>query len=297
MTKKGSVSMKQFWLFQANPDGYMLSEELRPGRRDDWELKRYRDKVRKGDKVILWQSGKTAGVYGFGELAREPFKKKGEIRIDIRYDPPLKFPIPKQELSNHSALRNMDILKRWFERNPFKVSVNEWQALKSLVTKAKSSAELDQLNETREKMEKQWHLPKNKEDARRRQKSEIVIRQGQPQFRNQLLFAYQRRCAVTECDLVDALEAAHIFPYRGPKTNHVTNGLLLRADIHTLFDLRLMVINPKNGRLLISKTLSDSCYRTFLGKLIRRPQSETDHPSSAALKQSYEEFRREERKR
>ncbi|WP_200883691.1 HNH endonuclease [Archangium violaceum] len=52
--------------------------------------------------------------------------------------------------------------------------------------------------------------------------------------------AYGGRCALTDCEEPRVLEAAHIFPYHGPQTNHVTNGLLLRADLHVLFDLGLL---------------------------------------------------------
>jgi hypothetical protein len=49
---------------------------------------------------------------------------------------------------------------------------------------------------------------------------------------------------VTGSQVVDLLEAAHIKPYRGEKDNNLTNGLLLRADIHTLYDLDLLGIDP-----------------------------------------------------
>ena len=53
------------------------------------------------------------------------------------------------------------------------------------------------------------------------------------------------RCMVSGCQLVDLLEAAHIRPYRGENDNHPSNGLLLRADLHTLFDLDLLGIDPE----------------------------------------------------
>jgi len=40
------------------------------------------------------------------------------------------------------------------------------------------------------------------------------------------------------------LEAAHIKPYRGKTDSHLENGLLLRADLHTLFDLNLIGVEP-----------------------------------------------------
>lgn len=45
------------------------------------------------------------------------------------------------------------------------------------------------------------------------------------------------------------MEAAHIRPYRGKKDNHPSNGLLLRADIHTLFDLNLVAIDPETLKI------------------------------------------------
>ncbi|MFM7606242.1 MAG: HNH endonuclease, partial [Prosthecobacter sp.] len=72
----------------------------------------------------------------------------------------------------------------------------------------------------------------------------IKLRRGQAVFRNRLIEAYDGKCVVTGCEVLAVLEAAHIKPYRGLKDNAVQNGLLLRADIHTLFDLNLLAINP-----------------------------------------------------
>jgi hypothetical protein len=93
----------------------------------------------------------------------------------------------------------------------------------------------DELEQARaEKEEEGAFSPSGLEDARKRIIAAIVVRQGQSAFRAELLAAYQGTCAVTGCDVVEALEAAHIVPYLGPDTNHVRNGLLLRGDIHTL---------------------------------------------------------------
>lgn len=55
-------------------------------------------------------------------------------------------------------------------------------------------------------------------------------RRGQPLFRAQLLEAYDQRCAISECNALEVLEAAHIQPYRGEHTNRMDNGLLLRSS-------------------------------------------------------------------
>ena len=74
-------------------------------------------------------------------------------------------------------------------------------------------------------------------DAREKVLAQIVRRRGQREFRERLLVAYDRRCAITNCDVVDALEACHIVPYQGTATNNVSNGLLLRAGMFTHFSI------------------------------------------------------------
>ena len=73
--------------------------------------------------------------------------------------------------------------------------------------------------------------PEGIEDARRRIMRSLVVRQGQGKFRTVLLETLEHRCAVTGSDFEGTLEAAHIRPYAGLQTNHVSNGLLLRANI------------------------------------------------------------------
>lgn len=72
----------------------------------------------------------------------------------------------------------------------------------------------------------------------------IKARRGQQKFRRALIRRYGGRCAVTGCDIEALLEAAHIVPYMGEEYNDAGNGLLLRTDIHTLFDLNLIRIEP-----------------------------------------------------
>lgn len=95
---------------------------------------------------------------------------------------------------------------------------------------------------------------------------QIWARRGQGAFRQTLRMQYKDTCLVTGCTLVDLLEAAHINPYRGEKDNQASNGLLLRADIHTLFDLNLLGIDPESLRIHLHPKLEDSEYARFDGK-------------------------------
>lgn len=125
--------------------------------------------------------------------------------------------------------------------------------------------------------------PTDLSDARKRIEASIIRRRGQSAFRKQLLRAYQGRCAVTSCSLQQILEAAHIHPYLGDETNVVSNGLLLRADVHTLFDLGLLWINPANLRIEISELLRESEYAWIEGKPLYLPENQEERPSRTAL--------------
>ncbi|MBD2148679.1 HNH endonuclease [Pseudanabaena sp. FACHB-1277] len=133
--------------------------------------------------------------------------------------------------------------------------------------------------------------PENLTDARERTNRAIVQRQGQPKFRSDLLKAYGGKCAITDCDAESALEAAHIFSYLGADTNHVTNGLLLRADIHTLFDLYLISIDPDTSKVVVSSSLLNTCYKELNGKPLKSPRDYAS-PSPEAIASHYEKFSR-----
>lgn len=130
--------------------------------------------------------------------------------------------------------------------------------------------------------------PSNINDARRRVASSIVIRRGQQGFRQSLISAYAGKCAITGCSVIDVLEAAHIFPYRGDQTNHISNGILLRADIHTLFDLGLLKINPVTLTVEMDNRIAHSEYDQISGKKIYLPEISNNHPSREALELKYE---------
>jgi predicted restriction endonuclease len=126
--------------------------------------------------------------------------------------------------------------------------------------------------------------PKNIADARERISRTIAQRRGQKAFRDALIAAYDGRCAITGCDVLDVLEAAHIHPYRGPETNKVVNGLLLRADLHTLFDCALVDIDPETLTVIVAPSLRRSEYGALHGQALRAPRHSSQSPSREALK-------------
>jgi hypothetical protein len=141
------------------------------------------------------------------------------------------------------------------------------------------------LQELRDEAESEGAFdPADETDARKKTLAAIVRRQGQGKFRKALLKAYEGRCAITDCDVQDTLEAAHICGYLGTHTNVVTNGLLLRADVHTLFDLGLISVEPESKRLVLASILADSQYAGLSGRVLRLPAKREDWPSEAALR-------------
>lgn len=120
-------------------------------------------------------------------------------------------------------------------------------------------------------------------DDRRRVTAQLVAaREGQPAFRASLIAAYDGRCAVSGTSAIQVLEAAHIAPYLGPQSNVVTNGLLLRSDIHTLFDRKLLAVSS-DMTIVIAPALETTEYMSLDGAKLRRPTQAQAHPNMAAL--------------
>lgn len=125
--------------------------------------------------------------------------------------------------------------------------------------------------------------PTSLEDAREKIIRSIVQRRGQPEFRKKLIEAYGGCCAITGANAEQALEAAHIRPYKGKETNHISNGLLLRADVHTLFDLGLIAIDAKTMTVIVHSSLVDTTYKELLGKKLLLPKDKKYLPNLEAL--------------
>jgi putative restriction endonuclease len=154
-----------------------------------------------------------------------------------------------------------------------------------------SQHDLAELRDEQQRIEAEGYFNiENLEDARRRGMASIVQRQGQSAFRHKLLIAYGHRCPISGCDAESAIEAAHIFPYYGIQTNHITNGLPLRADIHTLFDLYLLSVQPNTYEIVIAPNLIETCYQEFAGRKLSLPSDKFALPSGDALKKHYENF-------
>jgi putative restriction endonuclease len=115
----------------------------------------------------------------------------------------------------------------------------------------------------------------------------VLPRLGQGSFRIVVTDAYQRQCAVTRSRTLPVLEAAHIRPYSEGGEHCVENGLLLRSDLHTLFDQGYLTVTP-NHRLQVSRRIREDFengqeYYEMRGRGIHLPLNPAYHPDRDLL--------------
>lgn len=116
----------------------------------------------------------------------------------------------------------------------------------------------------------------------------IQPRLGQATFRITVLDAYGRACAVTKEHSLPALEAAHIRSFAREGPHEVRNGLLLRADLHRLFDTGYVTVTP-DLKLEVSTRLRDDynngkSYYPLHGIRLDTPNVGADRPDAGFLK-------------
>lgn len=119
-------------------------------------------------------------------------------------------------------------------------------------------------------------------------------RLGQGGFRVGVIEAYDRRCIVTGERTLPALEAAHIVPVKKQGTHEISNGLLLRRDLHALFDQHYITIRP-DKTLAVSRRIREEFengreYYAMDGRRVRDPAFPNDAPSVEALKRHNDLF-------
>lgn len=108
-----------------------------------------------------------------------------------------------------------------------------------------------------------------KEEELEREYVERLKRKGQAAFRSALL-GLNPACRLTRCGAVASLEAAHVMPFAAGGSDTTDNGMLLRADLHRLFDLGFIAISPKSGRIWLHKTCAEDYSGLLTFKLDKR---------------------------
>jgi hypothetical protein len=239
---------------------------LRNGEIHDWRLASCFHRIRAGDRIWVYASLPHQRLVAAGVAWVDPYEQIDdgaiEWRLAIRWD------VPLTRFLLSAVVTASDVLE---------VGVQSVRAMRS-----GESASLARLLEDPRAPE-----PEELPQGRRRRLAEVTARQGQPDFRRRLIEAYGGRCAITGCDVEAALQAAHISPYDGPASNGVNNGLLLRADLHNLFDWGLIWID---GSYRVRLAEGVEHYIDYDGQRLRLPVRAEDRPDKAALRRHRSEI-------
>lgn len=115
----------------------------------------------------------------------------------------------------------------------------------------------------------------------------VLPRLGQGAFRVIVTDVYKRQCALTNSHVLHVLDAAHIRPYADGGSHSPTNGLLLRQDVHTLFDRGYLTVS-RGYHVEVSRRLKEEFdngkeYYALQGKRILMPDSPAFRPSTEQL--------------
>jgi putative restriction endonuclease len=115
----------------------------------------------------------------------------------------------------------------------------------------------------------------------------IQPRLGQGIFRVLVTDVYRRRCAVTGERTLPVLEAAHVRPYAEGGRHELSNGILLRSDLHTLFDRGYLTITP-NYHIEVSRRIRDEFengrdYYALHGRDVKVPAGHDERPAPILL--------------
>lgn len=194
-----------------------------------------------------------------------------------------------QELRGHSHIRCLFLDKPVFldEKNWF--DVPGWKPGMNSIRK------YDANHEYRKKLQQKLVVFPDTELA----KKEIVVlgkktqRDGQHAFRKEILKNYESKCAITREKTKPVLEAAHIEPYAKSHNHLPSNGLLLKSDIHKLFDEGLVSITPEDLKFHVSSLLekkykNGKYYYQFEGHEINVPERKELQPDLELLQKHFE---------
>lgn len=140
-------------------------------------------------------------------------------------------------------------------------------------------------NETEWAREIREHKDEILRDLADRRRNWQKARPAQSRFRAGLMDLYEGRCALTGISVPEALEAAHVLPHnRNPVRDRPENGILLRRDLHTMFDAMLWSIDPDTNRVRLSKRVRDFSYSSLADKEI------THHIANEPLRVHFIQF-------
>lgn len=113
-------------------------------------------------------------------------------------------------------------------------------------------------------------LPRAETERLKRQRASAERWMRDGNFRSAVLDIYGARCLITGCDVLEAIDAAHIVGVADEGDDNPRNGIVLRSDLHRLFDAYLMSIDPTNGTVALHPDCQQS-YGDYQGQHVALP--------------------------
>ena len=140
-----------YWIFQGNPKMFDFETALQDEIVTDWTVSAHKDKIKVGDKIILWITGTKSGCYALAEVTSEPHQKtsspddylwkeedKSELKVDIKITNNLvKNPILKSVIE---SLEELSELKVGHQGTNFSATEDEYQTILDLISSNNNSA-------------------------------------------------------------------------------------------------------------------------------------------------------------
>lgn len=178
------------------------------------------------------------------------------------------------------------------KRKPIVDSSFSEVALNNAISKAGTTLLLSEIDKFEallelEERELKREIERNSEAIDREFRQQLVEqRPEQDKFRKGLIGRHGAKCCVTNCSVPQVLEAAHIIPFRKGTCGRdlPSNGLLLRRDIHRLFDSLLISIDPTTSTVWVSRNLRDGDYKDLHNleiEVFASPSALSEHHSQA----------------
>jgi HNH endonuclease len=298
-----AVAEERDYLFNWNPEKWP-HEELRKLvdtfdsngiAEEPWACAAYR-KIRLGDRAYLLKVGKPLGIFGRGHVVGKPQKWEEAppgrnpwqvpIRFDVSWGDVLWDPV-EHLLVDEKQLLRMPAAQR------FKMMQKGGETLNP-----DTAREIDNIIDDSILLGRGRASPVDEaaqEIVRLKKLIEQATRPDQRAFSEIIRRNYRCKCAVTECVTPAALEAAHIRVQRGVDDNSPANGILLRSDIHALFDSLLITLSEDGTRIEVGPELADQSYAFLQTTVVTRPDQEP--PSAANIREHRNRFLERQKRR
>lgn len=125
-------------------------------------------------------------------------------------------------------------------------------------------------------------------DDRKKALRAVAAQRAEADFRRRVLTAYGNRCAITGCDVQEALEAAYIDSATTRARTATSNGICLRADLRRLWDAGRLAVHESTYAVMLDENMIGTDYGLAAGDPIRPTEDAKDLPSSAGLQRHRE---------